>query len=120
MYFRRVLAADKNPPLDAILEIGTVIPSLVSFLARFDHPKLQLEAAWSLTNIACGESRHILALISCNALPLLIDLVEKTPLPTIREQSLWALSNISGEESAASLLCSHPAFLPLLLHQLGG
>ena len=119
VYFRRVLAADKNPPLDMILQIGTVIPALTSFLTRFENPKLQLEAAWSLTNIACGEPRHIQALLSCNVIQLFANLVSQTSYSNIKEQSLWALSNISSEEIACSLLCQEPDLLKLILLQIG-
>ncbi len=121
VYFRRVLAADKNPPLDAILQIGTVIPALSSFLTRFELPKLQLEAAWSITNIACGEARHIQALLACNVIPLFSSLIAQTTFSNIKEQSLWALSNMSSEETACQLIChqTSPHLLPLILHEIG-
>ena len=40
-----------------------MVPRLVQMLSRHDLPKLQLEAAWAITNIACAEVRHARLLI---------------------------------------------------------
>ena len=40
------------------------MPRLVQMLTRNDLPQLQLEAAWTITNIACAEVKHAKLLIS--------------------------------------------------------
>jgi importin subunit alpha-1 len=45
-----------------VVEAG-VVPRLVQLLARFDLPKLQFEASWAITNIACSEVHHARLLI---------------------------------------------------------
>jgi hypothetical protein len=92
---------------------------LISFLTQFEQPKLLLEAAWSITNIACGESRHINALLDHNVIPLLATVISQAALPMIKEQCLWALSNISSEPRACFLLCSDSNYIKLILFQLG-
>ena len=54
---------DKNPPVDLVVEAG-VVPRLVQVLSRNDSPKLQLEAAWAITNIACAGLQHATLLIN--------------------------------------------------------
>ena len=46
-----------------MVEAG-VVPRLVQMLSRNDLPQLQLEAAWTITNIACAEVKHAKLLIS--------------------------------------------------------
>ena len=70
--------SDRHPPLDTILETNTIIPRLIAFLDRFDSPSLQLEAAWSLTNFACGETAHIRHLLDNNALAKLVNVIMPT------------------------------------------
>ena len=52
------------------------LPYLVQCLGADDNPKLQFEAAWALTNVASGESRHTNELVA--TLP---DLDADHPLP---------------------------------------
>jgi hypothetical protein len=75
IYFRRVLAADKSPPLDLIFENGRIVPALVQFLTRFEESKLQLEAAWSITNIACGDIEFIYKLLEFGTIDYLFQIV---------------------------------------------
>jgi hypothetical protein len=55
---RMLLSLENDPPIDQALQFPGLIPRLVSFLECFDIPPLQLEAAWSLTNIASGSEFH--------------------------------------------------------------
>lgn len=110
---------DKFPPLDLVIEMKMVIPTLISFLSRFGEPELQIEAAWSLTNIACGEARHISCLVDHGAIPLLVNVVDVTKNIALRDQAMWALSNMSSDEYACQALSFYPNILVPLLKQVG-
>ena len=72
------------------------LPYLVQCLGADDNPKLQFEAAWALTNVASGESRHTNELVKCGAVQPLLRLLG-SPSWEIREQAVWALGNVAGD-----------------------
>ena len=55
---RMLLSMKDNPPIQEIINRKRIVPCLVQYLQRYDSPQLQLEVAWSLTNIASGEIEH--------------------------------------------------------------
>lgn len=92
---RQMLSVLKNPPIQEIIDVG-IVPKLIWFLASNEHPKLQLEAAWALTNIASGITEHTLVVVENGVIPILIALLVNS-VDHIREQALWALGNIAGD-----------------------
>eukprot|EP01156_Anaeramoeba_ignava_P022702 Anaeramoba_ignava/c20959_g1_i4.p1 GENE.c20959_g1_i4~~c20959_g1_i4.p1 ORF type:complete len:484 (-),score=170.22 c20959_g1_i4:446-1897(-) len=94
---RRMLSMETNPPIQAIIESG-VVSRLVEFLSLDDHPDIQFEAAWALTNVASGNSEQTRIVIESGAVPYFIKLL-KSPDANVREQSIWALGNIAGDSS---------------------
>lgn len=102
-----------------MIETNVVIPTLVRCLQRFESPSLQIEAAWSLTNVACGEARHIACLVECGAIPELVRVVALTANATLRDQALWALCNMSSDEAACLQMARLPDVLVPLLKQVG-
>ncbi|KNC75539.1 hypothetical protein SARC_11938, partial [Sphaeroforma arctica JP610] len=56
----------------------------------------QLEAAWSLTNIASGSSEQTRTVVEAGAVPLFVQLV-LSGSPKLIDQATWALGNIAGD-----------------------
>eukprot|EP01039_Chlorochromonas_danica_P006238 gene6238-6878_t len=119
VYFRRILALDRNPPLAAISETGIVFPQLVHFLSRYDCPKLQHEAAWCLTNIACGDIIYIQQLIDYGVIPSIMDVIHRSTFSYVKEQALWALCNLSNEISICYILRHEVNYLKVIFAEIG-
>ncbi len=49
---RKILSVN-NPPVNLIIQNNLVKP-LVEFMKEEKYPRLQVEAAWALTNVASG------------------------------------------------------------------
>jgi importin subunit alpha-1 len=90
--FRRMLSAEHNPPVQAVLDAGA-LPYFVNLLSHFD-PDVQFEAAWAITNVASTE--HTASVVECNAIPFLVGLLMSVN-PNVREQCAWCLGNIAGD-----------------------
>ncbi|KAH3760180.1 importin alpha [Pelomyxa schiedti] len=94
---RKVLSVESNAPIDELIATG-ILPTITKFLTMMDHPKLQLEAAWILTNVASGTSANIEEVIKSGALPVLISSLSMGG-PDLRVQTIWALGNIAGDNN---------------------
>jgi HEAT repeat protein len=94
---RMLLSKERNPPIQEVIEAG-LIKKLVQFLGAEGHPKLQFEAAWTLTNIASGASDQTRAVVEGGAVPYFIKLLSSAS-EEVAEQSVWALGNIAGDST---------------------
>uniref|UniRef100_A0A1X7VS74 Importin subunit alpha n=1 Tax=Amphimedon queenslandica TaxID=400682 RepID=A0A1X7VS74_AMPQE len=102
---RKILSKGRNPPIDELISVG-LVPVLVECL-RHEHPTLQFEAAWALTNIASGSSEQTATVVFCGDGPKFRDLVIEAgiipPLLTLIADSTpasllqnvtWTISNL--------------------------
>ena len=109
--FRKVLSVEHNPPVDEVLASG-VLPAFVQMLQLHDKPKVQFEAAWTLTNIASTDETK--AIVDAGAVPYFIQLLS-SPSAEVREQCALCLGNIAGDSPALrDIVLSSGAMQPLL------
>jgi hypothetical protein len=92
---RKILSRPDNPPIDEVIASG-VVPHLVTFVHSHENTAIQLDAAWSLTNIASGSSLQTRAVIEAGAVPVFVEALSKGNTNVI-EQVVWALGNIAGD-----------------------
>jgi len=94
----RLLCEREDPKLlHAAVESGA-LPELMRSL-RDPDANVQLEAAWAMTNIACGEPNSSLAKALAyteGAVQTLVELAQTGALP-VRDQAVWALGNLAGD-----------------------
>lgn len=123
--FRRLLSAEKTPPIDNVVNTGLVPrfaklldPQNPLYLApgadKKAVAKIMLESAWVLTNIASGTTKHTMSIIQAGAVPYLVALLQ-APDEELQDQAVWALGNIAGDcEDARDHVIGAGATDPLL------
>jgi len=92
---RKMLSRERNPPIDDVIK-ANLVQNLVTYLAYNDHPSLQFEAAWALTNIASGTSAQTRHVVEQGAVQPFVKLLS-SPNSNVCEQAVWALGNIAGD-----------------------
>lgn len=92
---RRLLSIESKPPIDPVIDVG-LVPVLVDMLKRNEHPALQFEAAWALTNVSSGAPDQTCAVVNADGVTNLIALLS-LPNIELQEQAMWGLGNIAGD-----------------------
>lgn len=95
---RNLLSTHREVLIHEVLERNW-IPRLLEWL-QLDHPTIQVEALWALTNIAAGNTEHTNMLLRHDPVPVLVKLLE-SPHEDVLEQAIWVLGNIAGEGAAS-------------------
>jgi len=111
---RKMLSVETNPPIESFIK-SDIVPKLVSFLKREEHPGLQFEASWALTNIVSGTTDNTRVVFNSGAVPLFIKLFE-SPSDEVREQAVWALGNMAGDSAECRNMVLDAGILGPLLH----
>jgi importin subunit alpha-1/8 len=92
---RKMLSRERNPPIDDVIK-ANLVQSLVKYLGCVEHPMLQFEAAWALTNIASGTSLQTRHVVETGAVTPFVKLLSSSN-SNVCEQAVWALGNIAGD-----------------------
>jgi len=92
---RKMLSRERNPPIDDVIK-ANLVQNLVGYLACDDHPLLQFESAWALTNIASGTSQQTRHVVEAGAVTAFVKLLSSQN-SNVCEQAVWALGNIAGD-----------------------
>jgi hypothetical protein len=111
-FFRKLLAVDMTPPIAEVIECGAAL-RIVQLLAEDAPAKLQLEAAWAVTNLACGNHEQTAVLISLGVVPALLMLV-RNGTDDVTEQALWALGNVCADGPEARDLILQDGYMDVL------
>ena len=94
---RKVLCNEKSPPIDHILDSG-VVPKLIEIMRTSKELEIQLDAAWSLTNLCSGTSEQTERVINCGVIPGFLSAFQSENQARI-DQSIWGLGNIAGDST---------------------
>lgn len=90
---------------------------MIQWLKLRDHPALQIEGLWALTNIAAGANDNTAVLLHNGIVPNLVSLLD-SPNEDVLEQAVWVLGNLAsdGHNTRDMILNAHA--LPLLVKNL--
>lgn len=117
-HFRKILATEKTPPIELVIKTG-VVPRLVQLLdQRRDKSKIQVEIAWSLTNLACGEADQIALLASLGVIPVILSILSSSCDEKVRDQLLWTTSNLTADVECRRMFIER-GLVNVLSSQLG-
>lgn len=113
---RKMVAQQQDPPINELIRVGFV-PILVESLKWEQHPQLQFEAAWALTNIASGTSEQTHIVVQSGAVSLFIALLSSNDT-CVAEQCVWALGNITGDGPQLRDFVISQGIIPPLLQRV--
>lgn len=111
---RELLSSEVNPPIDQIVAMG-VVPRLVDLIRPRAAPALQIEAAWSLTNIAAGSALNTRAVVDAGGIHAFTQLMT-SPYAEVREQAVWGIGNIAGDNVVFRDSVLEAGALPILVN----
>lgn len=94
---RKLLSKEDLSQIQPVIDTG-VVPRLVELISPKSAKKIQLEAAWCLTNLCSGTTEQALYLIQNGAISAFISLLTSDDAE-LAEQSIFGLGNIAGESA---------------------
>lgn len=92
---RKCLSIQDRTPIQEVID-GNAVPNLISMITDDNHPHLQIEATWAVTNIATGSTLQTNSLVEKGIIPIYISLLSKSNIHLI-EQAVWGIGNIAAD-----------------------
>ena len=90
---------------------------LIQWLQLNDHPALQIEGLWALTNIAAGATDNTGMLLHHGIVANLVALLD-SPNEDVLEQAIWVLGNLASDGHNTRDMILNAGALPLLVQNL--
>ncbi|KII61912.1 Importin subunit alpha-3 [Thelohanellus kitauei] len=113
---RQYLCSKHKLYTDKLLELN-IVNILASHLVKGETTDVKYDAAWALTNIASGDSKHTSFLIKESVIKALSSLL-CDPHPSLVAQSIWALSNIIADRPVPREFVLRTNIISFLHHPL--
>jgi hypothetical protein len=79
------------------IRMNGLVPILIDCLQRKSIPALQLDAAWALTNIACGSQFDTHLLLEHGIISALQRVLATGQHRELRDQAIWTFGNIAAD-----------------------
>lgn len=98
---RKALSTTSCPPIQDLIDAGVLVPLMARL--RDASPAVQLEVAWSLTNLTAGNAAQTAAAAEAGAGEALFGVLASAAVserPDLCDQCLSALGNIAGDGNA--------------------
>ncbi len=92
---------------------------MINLLRDQSAPEIQFEAAWAITNLACGDYQYVKLLLEHQIMLHLMEVVVASKEMIVKDQCLWALFNISTEDEACRALIHNEKYVMAILALLG-
>ncbi|CAD7976601.1 unnamed protein product [Amoebophrya sp. A25] len=95
---RKLLSKEENPPIEEVVE-AALTPKLVDLMRTSTDPKLTLETAWAVTNIASGDSKFTKFVVDAGGIDAFLSILQSKQAlrQELCEQAVWGLGNIAGD-----------------------
>lgn len=107
-----IFPKDKNPPIDLVVDSG-VVPRLIQLISSKNNT-LVLECVLSLTNVACGEQKHLDVIIQNDGIRTIMNTIQ-TGNSASKSQALWAICNVSSHGDYVNVILLQAGIVQVLL-----
>ncbi|CAD7953164.1 unnamed protein product [Amoebophrya sp. A120] len=95
---RKLLSKEEAPPIEEVVA-ANLTPKLVDLMRVSTDPKLTLETAWAVTNIASGDSKFTRYVVEAGGIDAFLSILQSKQAlrQELCEQAVWGLGNIAGD-----------------------
>ena len=110
--------AEVEAELDRVCANKALVRRLCDLIGAGSTSTIKYEAAWAVTNITSGASKHCRVAMEQGALTRFMDGLSDASDPTLVEQCIWGLGNIAGDSVAQRDACLRAGALGAIMSLL--